>query len=92
MKALINSMVVFYMCMISVMHWNLKVKQYCWWAAVTLPEDIGSQCYKDGAKQIYSCYRTKPMGFKWPKNWSEKPQLLRVNKNILLILAMEHRP
>ena len=44
-------------------------------------EDIGSQCYKYGAKQIYSCYRTKPMGFKWPKNWSEKPQLLRVDEN-----------
>ena len=44
-------------------------------------EDIGSQCYKYGAKQIYSCYRSKAMGFKWPKNWSEKPQLLRVDEN-----------
>ena len=34
-------------------------------------EDVGSQCYKYGAKQIYSCYRSQPMGYKWPKNWSE---------------------
>lgn len=44
-------------------------------------EDIGSQCYKYGAKQIYSCYRNKPMGFKWPKNWAEKKQLLRVDEH-----------
>lgn len=43
-------------------------------------EDIGSQCYKYGAKQIYSCYRNQPMGFKWPKNWSEKKKLLRVDE------------
>lgn len=41
-------------------------------------EDIGSQCYKYGVKQIISCYRSRPMGFKWPKNWSERPRLLRV--------------
>ncbi len=44
-------------------------------------EDIGSQCYKYGAKQIYSCYRNKPMGFKWPRNWFEKKQLLRVDED-----------
>ncbi|MCO8041974.1 NAD(P)/FAD-dependent oxidoreductase [Acinetobacter bohemicus] len=44
-------------------------------------EDIGSQCYKYGAKQIYTCYRTKPMGFKWPRNWSEKKQLVRVDED-----------
>lgn len=43
-------------------------------------EDIGSQCYKYGARQIYSCYRSQPMGFKWPKNWSEKKQLVRVDE------------
>ncbi len=43
-------------------------------------EDIGSQCYKYGAKQIYSCYRSKPMGFNWPENWSEKQHLLRVDE------------
>lgn len=44
-------------------------------------EDVGSQCYKYGAKQIYSCYRSQPMGYKWPKNWTEKQQLLRVDEN-----------
>ncbi|MFW1774639.1 NAD(P)-binding domain-containing protein [Acinetobacter seifertii] len=43
-------------------------------------EDIGSQCYKYGAKQIISCYRSSPMGYHWPENWSERPQLLRVDQ------------
>lgn len=43
-------------------------------------EDIGSQCYKYGAKQIISCYRNTPMGYKWPENWSERPALLRVDQ------------
>ena len=41
-------------------------------------EDIGSQCWKYGAKSVTSCYRTKPMGFKWPKNWEEKPLLTKI--------------
>ncbi|RZG46273.1 NAD(P)-binding domain-containing protein [Acinetobacter wuhouensis] len=44
-------------------------------------EDVGSQCYKYGAKQIYSCYRSQPMGYKWPKNWAEKQQLLKVDES-----------
>lgn len=42
-------------------------------------EDIGSQCYKYGARTITSCYRTAPMGYKWPANWEEKPNLERVD-------------
>lgn len=42
-------------------------------------EDIGSQCYKYGARSLISCYRTAPMGYKWPKNWEEKPNLIRVD-------------
>ncbi|WP_158996955.1 NAD(P)-binding domain-containing protein [Pigmentibacter ruber] len=45
-------------------------------------EDIGSQCYKYGAKSITSCYRTKPMGFNFPNNWEEKPMLDKVELNI----------
>ena len=41
-------------------------------------EDIGSQCWKYGAKSVTSCYRTAPMGFKWPDNWEEKPSFVRV--------------
>ncbi len=44
-------------------------------------EDIGSQCWKYGAKSITSCYRSAPMGFKWPANWEEKPALDRVEGN-----------
>ncbi|MBJ9984712.1 NAD(P)/FAD-dependent oxidoreductase [Acinetobacter sp. S40] len=43
-------------------------------------EDIGSQCYKYGAKQIISCYRSAPMNYKWPANWSERPALKRVDQ------------
>lgn len=42
-------------------------------------EDIGSQCYKYGARSITSAYRTQPMGYKWPKGWEERPQLQRVD-------------
>jgi trimethylamine monooxygenase len=41
-------------------------------------EDIGSQCWKYGAKSITTSYRSKPMGFKWPSNWKEVPLLQRV--------------
>lgn len=42
-------------------------------------EDIGSQCYKYGAKKLISCYRTAPMGYKWPENWEEKQNIVRVD-------------
>jgi trimethylamine monooxygenase len=41
-------------------------------------EDIGSQCWKYGSASITVSYRTKPMGFKWPANWEERPLLQRV--------------
>lgn len=44
-------------------------------------EDIGSQCWKYGAKSITNCYRTAPMGFDWPENWEEKPLLEKVDIN-----------
>ncbi len=44
-------------------------------------EDIGSQCWKYGAKSVTSCYRSAPMGFNWPENWEEKPALERVDGN-----------
>ncbi|WP_334195247.1 NAD(P)/FAD-dependent oxidoreductase [Pararhodobacter sp.] len=44
-------------------------------------EDIGSQCWKYGAKSVTSCYRTAPMGFAWPENWEEKPALVKVEGN-----------
>lgn len=44
-------------------------------------EDIGSQCWKYGAKSITSCYRSAPMGFNWPDNWEEKPAMEKVSGN-----------
>lgn len=44
-------------------------------------EDIGSQCWKYGAKSVTSCYRSAPMGFAWPDNWEEKPALVKVEGN-----------
>lgn len=44
-------------------------------------EDIGSQCWKYGAKSITSSYRSEPMGFKWPENWEEKVGLKSVDGN-----------
>src|SRR5690606_18256960 len=44
-------------------------------------EDIGSQCYKYGARNIITSYRSRPMGFDWPSNWEEKPLLLKVDGN-----------
>ena len=41
-------------------------------------EDIGTQCFKYGAKSITFSYRTKPMGFAWPDGFEEKPLLERV--------------
>jgi len=44
-------------------------------------EDIGSQCFKYGARSITSSYRSAPMGYSWPANWEEKPALERVQGN-----------
>ncbi len=44
-------------------------------------EDIGSQCYKYGARTITVSHRTAPMSFHWPDNWEEVPLLTRVDKN-----------
>ncbi|WP_095093652.1 NAD(P)/FAD-dependent oxidoreductase [Pseudomonas sp. Irchel 3A5] len=44
-------------------------------------EDIGSQCYKYGARTITSSYRSAPMGYHWPDNWEEKPLLTHVQGN-----------
>ncbi|MEM7507389.1 MAG: NAD(P)/FAD-dependent oxidoreductase [Pseudomonadota bacterium] len=44
-------------------------------------EDIGSQCWKYGAKSITVAHRTAPMGYDWPENWQELPALVKVDKN-----------
>lgn len=44
-------------------------------------EDIGSQCWKYGAKSITTSYRSEAMGFDWPDNWDEVPRLVKVDGN-----------
>mgnify|MGYP006110369479 FL=1 len=41
-------------------------------------EDIASQVYKYGCRDITCSYRTKPMDFKWPEGFSIKPILTKV--------------
>ena len=43
-------------------------------------EDIGSQCWKYGAKSITVAYRNAPMGYGWPDNWKEVPALDHVDE------------
>ena len=46
-------------------------------------EDIGSQCWKYGAKSITVTSRAGTLGFDWPDNWEEKPILTHVeNKTV----------
>ena len=44
-------------------------------------EDIALQLAKYGAGKIICTYRTRPMGFKWPANISERPLLTKVDGN-----------
>ncbi|MHC5225786.1 flavin-containing monooxygenase [Ignatzschineria sp. LJL83] len=41
-------------------------------------EDIGTQCFKYGAKSITFSYRTNPIGHDWPEGFEERPQLEKV--------------
>lgn len=42
-------------------------------------EDIGSQCWKYGAKSLTVAHRTAPMGYDFPSNWQEVPALVKVD-------------
>ena len=44
-------------------------------------EDIGSQCWKYGAKTITVSHRTAAMGYDWPDNWEEVPLLTKLDKD-----------
>ena len=45
-------------------------------------EDIGSQCWKYGAKSIIVSHRTAAMGYDWPDNWAEVPLLTHMDGKI----------
>jgi len=42
-------------------------------------EDIASQCYKYGVKSVTCSWRTAPMGFHWPDNFTTVPLLERID-------------
>eukprot|EP00090_Calanus_glacialis_P034471 TRINITY_DN5798_c0_g1_i1.p1 TRINITY_DN5798_c0_g1~~TRINITY_DN5798_c0_g1_i1.p1 ORF type:complete len:452 (-),score=110.55 TRINITY_DN5798_c0_g1_i1:130-1485(-) len=45
-------------------------------------EDIALQCLKYGAKSIICTWRSKPMGFKWPKEVDERPLVQRFDGKV----------
>jgi len=45
-------------------------------------EDIALQCLKYGAKSIICTWRSKPMGFKWPKEAEERPLVQRFDGKV----------
>jgi trimethylamine monooxygenase len=44
-------------------------------------EDIGSQCWKYGARSVTATYRSRPMGFTWPNGFEERPLLQKLAGN-----------
>jgi len=46
-------------------------------------EDISSQCYKYGCKDITLTYRTAPMSFTWPEEYSTRPQIQSVTGKVV---------
>ncbi|GAA4416514.1 hypothetical protein GCM10011450_12300 [Advenella faeciporci] len=46
-------------------------------------EDIGSQCYKYGAKSVTISQRSGTFGYAWPENVSEKPGLDHIDGNVV---------
>jgi len=38
-------------------------------------EDIGSMIWKNGGKHVVFSYRTNPMPYDWPENFTTKPQV-----------------
>jgi len=45
-------------------------------------EDIGTQCYKYGAKEITFSYRSRPLGHDWPEGIREVPLLTGLDGNL----------
>jgi trimethylamine monooxygenase len=54
-------------------------------------EDIGSQCWKYGAKSVTSSYRSAAMGFDWPENWDEVPGIERVGEDTVYFVDGTNR-
>ncbi len=46
-------------------------------------EDIGSQCYKYGAKSVTISHRGDPMGFNWPEGIKERALLTHIEGSVV---------
>jgi len=44
-------------------------------------EDIALQCIKYGAKKVICTWRTRPMGYNWPRTIEERPLLTKIDGN-----------
>ena len=64
--------------MFSAMRWISRAKNVLIVGRNYSAEDIGFQCWKYRAKSVTTTYRSKPMRFKWPKNFEERPLLQSV--------------
>ena len=49
-------------------------------------EDIGTQCVKYGARSVTFSYRTRPLGFDWPEQFSQTPLLVKLEGHIATFL------
>ena len=49
-------------------------------------EDIGTQCVKYGARSVTFSYRTRPLGFDWPEQFSQSPLLVKLEGHIATFL------
>ena len=45
-------------------------------------EDIGTQCYKYGAKSVTISYRSQALGYDWPERMEERPLVERLEGNV----------
>jgi trimethylamine monooxygenase len=54
-------------------------------------EDIGTQCFKYGAKSVTFSYRSRPLGYDWPEGFEEKPLLTRLVGNTAYFVDGTHR-
>jgi len=54
-------------------------------------EDIGTQCFKYGARSVTFSYRSRPLGSDWPAGFEEKPLLQRLVGNRAYFVDGTHK-
>jgi trimethylamine monooxygenase len=54
-------------------------------------EDIGTQCVKYGARSVTFSYRTRPLGFEWPEQFTQSPLLTKLEGHTATFLDGTHK-